>query len=427
MAGENTAVTLTNLFKESYAPSVLKIFPEYAYILKSTKFSGAEAKTGGKFIQPVIMTRENGWTYGGPNSGALTLVGASPMASQRAELLGSQLIGQGALDYEAAARAQKDKASFIDATSLLVENLKESGAFRQEHMFLYGQSGLGTLETPAGAPVTTAFITAATWSPATWAGLAGNGASEGLPVAIYQANGTFRAHGTVVGIDLDPSSANYRQITFSPGIAGVIATDIIGFKNHPTASVLTNESMGLKAIMSANSGTLFGINVGNYPLWRSTSKNIGGALTVTKLLEGILQGISRGLKEDVTILMSPKAWQGLVNPTMDPAATQASRKIDASYKDGKMSFGTGEVEILAQGIKAKLVSHLLVRDGDAFIVPMKRLKRVGAQELEFTTPGRDDEIFFHSPTLGAYEIRCYSNQALFFEFPGKGVYLFGIT
>lgn len=420
MAGENTAVTLTNLFKESYSKEVLKIFPDYTYILKTVKFSGAEKGTGGKFIQPIIMTRENGWTAAAANSGAVTLLDASPMTSARAELLGSQLFGRGALDYEAAARAAKDKASFIDATSLLVENLKESGAFRQEHMFLYGQSGLGVVD--AAPTSTTIFkISAATWCPALWAGL------EGAPVAVYSSAGTFRAHQTISAVDLDPGSATYRQVTLGGAAAGLVATDIIGFRNHSTTSALSNESQGLHSIMNTSTGTLFGVNVVTYPLWRSTTKAVGGALTITKILEAILQGINRGLKEDVDVLMSPKAWQGLVNPTVDPAATQASRKIDSSYSPGKVEFGTKEIVIHAQGITARLVSHMLVREGDAFVVPMKRLKRVGAQELEFTTPGRGDEIFIHSATLGAYELRCYSNQALFFEYPGKGVYMSGIS
>jgi len=85
------------------------------------------------------------------------------------------------------------------------------------------------------------------------------------------------------------------------------------------------------------------------------------------------------------------------------------------------------VAIHAQGLKVNIIPHMLVRDGDGFLIPTKRLKRVGAQDMSWETPGKGGEIFFHSPTMAAWEIRCYSNQALFVECPGICVKLFGIT
>jgi hypothetical protein len=73
------------------------------------------------------------------------------------------------------------------------------------------------------------------------------------------------------------------------------------------------------------------------------------------------------------------------------------------------------------------MSHAMVKEGEGFIFPKKRLKRVGAADLSFKTPGRADEIFLHLPDKNAYELRIYGNQALFCEAPAKCVKLTGIT
>ena len=78
MAGENTAVTLAALFQEVYAKGVMNFLPDAAMLVKEVKFGGAEATPGGKYVQPVILTREHGFTYAGANSGAFALAGGDP-------------------------------------------------------------------------------------------------------------------------------------------------------------------------------------------------------------------------------------------------------------------------------------------------------------------------------------------------------------
>jgi hypothetical protein len=67
------------------------------------------------------------------------------------------------------------------------------------------------------------------------------------------------------------------------------------------------------------------------------------------------------------------------------------------------------------------MAHLLVKGGEAFVVPLKRFARIGATEITFNTPGRGDEIFFQIPGVNGFEIRSYSDQALLCRTPAKTV------
>lgn len=414
----NTATTLSAFWQEVYADAPIQAYPDIAYIQKNVKFGQKEQSEGGEFIQPVILTREHGWTYAQSNTGPVTGIGPKAATADKAKLLGSQLFGQGSLDYEAAARASKGKASFVDSTELLHKNLVESGAFRQEIQFLYGGEGLGTVEAGTTA-VTTFKVPVAEWSPFTWGGMIGGS------VSILSANGaTLRGTATIVDVDLDPDSANYRTITLSAAQT-LTAGDIVYPESGAIAGKV-NESLGLRGIMKATT-TLFGMNLANRPYFRSSSFNVGGALDVTKILKGALRGVHKGLREDSELWMSPAAFQGLMGPLVDPTIANAARKVDATYSPTKIEIGSDKILLHAQGFKIAAMVHPLVRNGDAFLVQPKRMKRVGSQEMSFETPNVGGEIFVHSPTTFSYEVRCYSNQALFVEHPGKFVRFSGIT
>jgi hypothetical protein len=73
------------------------------------------------------------------------------------------------------------------------------------------------------------------------------------------------------------------------------------------------------------------------------------------------------------------------------------------------------------------VPHSCVKGGEAFILPLKKWKRVGAQEVSFQTPGRSEEIFLQLASNNGFEIRSYSDQAVFCSSPAKCVKVTGIV
>ncbi len=422
MAGENTTSTLAALFQEVYADSLLKFVPQGALLVKDVKFSGAETTTGGKFIQPVVLGRENGFTYAAPGSDAFDLGGSLPAVVKRAEILGSQLVGQGRLGYEAAARASKGKAAFAQATELLVENMVESATYRLELMFLYGQTGIGTVD--ANTTTDAAFVVSAeSWAPAIWAGL------EGASITIMSAdNGTKRDTVTIVSIEMDEDDAAYRTVTTDEATLSCTAGDLVFFETAADEDVF-NECLGLDAILTQSSSTLWEINVASYPLFRGNVYDVNGALTVTHIMNAAKRARNKGCKLPLRLYVSPKGWLSLINPTIDPVASNSPRKIDSSYSAKKVEFGTEAIVIHGpQGQTIDVVPHMYVKEGEAFLVPMKRLKRVGACDIDFKTPGMaKEEMFIHLQDKAAYELRCYANQALFVEKPSDCVKLFGIS
>jgi hypothetical protein len=192
------------------------------------------------------------------------------------------------------------------------------------------------------------------------------------------------------------------------------------------------ESLGLDAIVTAT-GTLFNIATGTYQLFGGNSYAVGGALTVTKVLDGMLPSIGKGLMDDVVFLCSNKAFQGLLNPTIDPIAQAASTnaKVGALVNHNRsdsMVFGADNIQIRGYQGKIDIIPHLFVKDGEAFAFPKKMLKRVGATDITFNTPGsKGGEFFLQLPSNAGYELRAYANQAMFSPCPGRLTKYTGIT
>lgn len=424
VVGENAFSTLNGWFKEVYAGEDMRLVPAASWLVKNLAFNKSEAGLGNLYHQPVVLTHEHGITYAGASSGAFAI--NTPIASvlQDAQVQGTQLLIASRIDYEAASRASVSKASFGDATELLVKNMLESISKRLELMFLYGRSGIAAL-TSTGA-VTALVVSAASWAAGIWAGL------EGAKIEVVDATGaTSRTGGTgVTVVSVAPST---RTVTVTPAVgAGHVPTDLVYFFSAMVAGPTYAESLGLDQI-TVGTGTIFNIATGTYQLFKGNSYAVGGALTVSKALDGMLPAIGKGLMDDVILLCSNKAFQGLLNPTIDPIAQSASAntKVGANVmqnRGDKMVFGADNVEIRGYQGKITIVPHLFVKDGEAFAFPQKMLKRVGSTDITFNTPGsKGGEFFLQLPSNAGYELRAYANQALFSPCPGRLTKYTGIS
>lgn len=170
-----------------------------------------------------------------------------------------------------------------------------------------------------------------------------------------------------------------------------------------------------------NTGSLFGINAATYGLWKSSSYAAGGAaLTMAKVLSAVGKAVNRGLNEDVMVLVNPITWQNL---NSDQAAL---RSYDNPHsKDSKNGFES--ITFHGQNGKIEVVSHPCVKEGEGFILPIKKVKRIGSSDITFKTPGREDELFLQLPSNAGVELRLYTNQAIFIESPARCVKITGIT
>ena len=177
----------------------------------------------------------------------------------------------------------------------------------------------------------------------------------------------------------------------------------------------------MKRILT-NTGTLFNISATTYNLWQSNIVNTTGSLSQKTLQYAVGVATSRGLAEDVKVFVSPTTWSNLLNNEV------ALRRYDNSYSEKELESGSKGIMFHSQNGAIEIVSHLYVKDGDCFVVPMKRLKRIGSSDVTQTIPGPDeDQIFFNVPTTAAYELRLFSDQALVLEKPATAAYVTGFV
>lgn len=417
MAQYNTTSTLDGLYKIVYGEGPVNAIPEVAILQAKIKFKQSE-RIGKAYNFPVILSSEAGVTYLAAGAGVSTLNDAIAAQLKEASVDANQIIIRGQMDYEAAAKAVASKAAFKNATELLVENLMETGARRLEMAFLYGQSatGLGTASSSANASATSTVVTlsAASWAPGIWAG------TENALINFYKVSDDSLVSSSADAIfTISAVDFTNRKLTVTGTATGISALDTaIGAGNcyiHWKGAKGV-EPVGLDKIIT-NSGSLFGISAATYSLWSGSSYGFGSAAATTaKLLNMAGQAVSKGgLMEEADILMSPKTFTNLSGTMTD------LRRQNGGAKETEGIAGFETIVLMGPNGKLNLVPHPMVKEGECFLVPMKRVKRIGSQEFSFETPGRKGELFLQVADKNAYELRLYSSQSIIVETPAKCV------
>lgn len=145
-------------------------------------------------------------------------------------------------------------------------------------------------------------------------------------------------------------------------------------------------------------------------------------MNFTKILNSVVTAVGRGLQEDLTVYLSPKQWNVL---SSDAASL---RRTDSSYSKTKFVNGTESLEFFAANGKLTIEPHSMVKNGDMFMLPVKRFKRIGASDITFSRPGKGkDEYFMDVQDYAAYELRTYSDFAIICETPARAIYGSGFT
>lgn len=417
MAQYNTTSTLDGLFKVVYGEGPINAIPEVAILQAKVKFKQTE-RIGKSYNFPVILSSEAGVTYLAAGAGVSTLNDAIAAQLKEASVDANQIIIRGQMDYEAAAKAVASKAAFKNASELLVENLMETGARRLEMAFLYGQSatGLGTADSSVNASATSTVVTmlAAGWAPGIWAG------TENALINFYKvSDDSLVSSGADAIFTISAVNFTDRKLTLTGTATGIGALDTalgagdcyIHWKGAKGV-----EPVGLDKIIT-NAGSLFGISAATYSLWAGSSYGFGSAAATTaKLLNMAGLAVSKGgLMEEADIIMSPKTFTNLSGTMTD------LRRQNGGAKETEGIAGFETIVLMGPNGKLNLVPHPMVKEGECFLVPMKRVKRIGSQEFSFETPGRKGELFLHIPDKNAYELRLYGAQAIIVETPAKCV------
>lgn len=409
---------LTGLFKEAYGDDLINLIPECAKVQKAVPFIEKSKEEGNFYNQPVVVQQEHGFSYGSATDGAFTLAGSVSMATQNAKVQGSQIVLQSQMSYDAAAKAAGGgKKAFRDSTELLFENMAESFRKRVEIMDIYGASPNGiariNARTNQSATQTRLTITLAEFAAGIWAG------AKGMTLDAYQNDGTTKINTngvlSVASVDLD------NRYLFLNGIAAdITALDTYVNANADLTKIFfagakAKEAAGIDAIV-VNAGTLFNISAATYTdLWKGVTYSAGsGVLTFGKVIRGLAVAASRGLDETTTLYVNPLTWSNLND---DLAALR--RFPDRST--GKFVQGADSIEYYGPTGVVKVEPHLFIKQGEAFAIPMKRMLRPGAVDMTFKIPGMGEQMFVLMASNAGFEVRAYTDQALFCETPSRMV------
>lgn len=408
----NTLDTLNGLFKEVYASELKDLIPDGAKLLKRIPFAKKESTLGNFYHQPVVLGHEHGVTFAGSGEDAFNL--NAPVAGQirDAQVRGTQLVLRSAIGYASASRSSEGGAkAFKQATKFLVGNMLRSMTKKLEIEMLYGfgggtmVSGLGYGEvlSTAGNVIT---IATAHWAPGIWAG------SEQMPIEIRSADGlTTRGETVVQSVDFDA-----RTVTVQTMPAGVVATDTIWHKG-----AYGKEFAGIHQIIT-NTGTLFNISSAEFSLWKGNQFSAAGAsLSFQKLQDSIARAVEKGLDNDVMVMVNPKTWADLLN---DQAAL---RQYDQSYSPASAENGAREIKFYGQNGVIEIIPSIYVKEGFAYVLDEECMMRIGSTDVTFRRPGKGDEFFRELENNAGYELRAYTDQAIFCHAPGRNVLITNIV
>jgi len=399
MAGENTSSTINAWIKEIYADNLQNLIPEGVRLVKAVKFLQGDKELGDSYIQPVALTHESGFSVG---SGAFSLNEAIAATYAQAQVEGKNLLLRSKVSYDAMSRASNSKKAFMKWSEQIIGNMTSSFTKRLEILHFYGGTGIGTVDSIASHVIT---ITDATWASGIWAG------AEGVKLE-SRASATQHDSALVVSsVDLVA-----KTITVT-GDTDTVADDVLYF-----AGFYGNEMTGLDKIVT-NTGTLFNIDASSYALWKGNTYSAGtAALTFSKLQAAVSLGVAKGLDEKVTVYCSPATFANL---NSDLAAL---RRSDSSYKSSKGQNGFEAITYYGVNGEIEVVPSIYVKEGEAFCVPLSRLKRIGSTDVTMQMPGQAaDQLVLQLASNAGYELRMFYDGTLFGERPAWCTKVTGIV
>ncbi len=422
MAGTDVAA-LNGIYKE-ISGELVNALPECGTIGKLVPFKQSE-RIGDSYHEPVILTRESGFSYGGTAGDAFTLRDPISMASKDAVVGAYHYCMTSSISLAAASRAQAaGKQAFASAVSTVVENAYESANHRLEVAYLHGGRGIGDVPDTAATVETTSttatlVFSAASWAPGVWAG------AEGAEVYFYDLDNlaTLISSGADSIFTVTSVANSTRTVVVTGTTAGIDALDIAvqggGVRCFFYGS-RTNDMTGLGTILS-NTGSLFGIDAAVYGLWRGNSFDAAGELTMDKVLEYVADLVGRGLKGDIKLLLNPLTWARL------NSEQNALRNYDASYKSGKQTSGAKEIEFMGQNGVIAIVSDNLVKGGEGFLIKPEFMKRVGSAENDKMIATQDKNPFYPLASQAGFGFRVFSDISIFSQRPAVQGYISGIV
>jgi hypothetical protein len=404
VGANNNLTTLNGLFKEVYASKLENLIPDGVKLLNMVPFVSRQYQEGNLYHQPVVLGLEHGVTYS-TGGDAFTLNNAIAGQIKDAQVQGAQLVLRSILSYTAASRSVGGGTkAFEDATKFLVGNMLRSVSRKLEMELFYGAVGIGKLASSGAVSGTTLTFATSDWAPGVWAG------AEGMPINFRTSGGTDHGSTTVSSVDMDA-----RTIVVASA-ASAANSDIVYVDGS-----FGNQMSGVHKILTNNT-TLFNIDASAYNLWKGNQYDCGSAaLSFAKIQAAVARAVEKGLDSEVIVLVNPRGWANLLND-------QASlRKYDSSYKPAMAESGAESIKFYGQNGIIEIQPSTFVKEGFAYILCKDHWQRIGSTDVTFKRPGQGEEFFRDLDSAAGYELRCFTDQAIFCEAPGKQVLMINVV
>lgn len=396
--------TLNGNFKEKYGDKVENLIPEGLKALTKVSFAPRKSLLGNLYHQPVILSHEQGLTFAGPTDDAFNL--NAPVAGYiaDAQVRGSQIMLRSVMGIAAAQRSVNGgDSAFEDSTKLMVKNMLQSIQKCLEVLMFHGSMGLATVASSSGNVLT---ITTAEWAPGIWSG------AENMPIEVRDSSGVLRGTTSVTAVDLSA-----RTVTVAAKPAGTVSTDVLW-----RMGAYGNEFAGFHKMIT-NTGTLFNISAASYNLFKGNTHTLSptGTLDMADIQDAIALSVAKGLDESCTVFVNVKTWVDLLTEQT------ALRSFDSSYSSASLQNGAQELVFFGQNGKVEVIPSIYVKEGYAYVLCLPDFIRIGSTDVTFKRPGKPDEYFRELENSAGFELRAYTDQALFSHAIGKNSLIAGIV
>jgi hypothetical protein len=138
---------LNGLFKKQFAPSLVDLKPDHCIVQDLIEWVPSDKLNGEFYAVPTVLRSNQGVTYLGESGAVGTLKSPKAGVMKEAQIKGSEINVRGQISYKTLSQAaSKGAQAFEKSSAWLVNDLQETATIRLEIATLYGQTGLGIVE-----------------------------------------------------------------------------------------------------------------------------------------------------------------------------------------------------------------------------------------------------------------------------------------
>ncbi len=413
--------TLDGLFKDQFHSDVENLIPDHVILQRDGFIPWVPSdKMNGEFYSiPTLLRSNQSCTYTGESGAVATLKDPRPGLMKEAQVKGSEMIVRGQISYKVLSQAATAGArAFKKASAWLVEDLAQVAHTRIEIAALYGQSGLGVVEsvTDAGGGKADLVITDAEYAAGMWVLL------EGAPLDAFTGTTKNNASGPLI-IDRVTTSTRTVRVSYTGTLGSEVATnDVLYFEGANAGGGSFNEMCGLFKQLTSVSGTLFNIDRAAYALMQGNVSASTGAITKAKIVDASMFAVDKGCMSNLIALVGTKTFSDLNTEDM------ALRSFDQSYSPNKSQSGSRELVYESINGSIKVLCHPLVKNSHVVIFNPDEVLWVGSSKPTFEIPSMGGERFFRLvDNSTAVELQNYCDLAIYALRPATTVVMTGIT